>query len=197
MHQFFALLVSPTAELARKANHQSVSVVELDFTSTEEPVPNAHQNAQNVTPKDASPASQDFTWLRPKHALQDADSHAPIVPLQTLNLVILAWLVTHSMVHRAWPWPTAQETATFALMDLSSKTENALPVRQPTVNRAALSTWPNVTAAKEDFTWTPMELAKPVLLNAKDVLQQLVAWPAPAGTQSKKMQFRRHEVSSV
>jgi hypothetical protein len=61
MHQFFALLVSPTAELARKANHQSVSVVELDFTSTEEPVPNAHQNAQNVTPKDASPASQDFT----------------------------------------------------------------------------------------------------------------------------------------
>ena len=61
MHQSFALLALPTAEPARKTNHQCVSLVELDSTSMEEPAPNAQQNAQNVTPKDALPAFQDFT----------------------------------------------------------------------------------------------------------------------------------------
>ena len=69
-----------------------------------------------------------------------------------LNLACLAWPDIHSMLHRVWPRPTAQETATFALMDSPSRTENALPVQQPTVNHVALPTWPNVTVAKEDFT---------------------------------------------
>ena len=61
MGQSFALLASLTAEHVRKANHQCASVVEPDFTSTEEPAPNAQQNVQNVPPKDALPASQGFT----------------------------------------------------------------------------------------------------------------------------------------
>ena len=69
-----------------------------------------------------------------------------------LNYAFLAWPDTRSMVHCAWPRPTAQENAMFALMDSLSRTKNALPALQQNVNRAALPTWPNVTAAKEDFT---------------------------------------------
>ncbi len=77
------------------------------------------------------------------------------------------------MVHHAWPRPTVQETVTFALMDSPLRTENALPVQQPIANHAALPTWPNVTAAKEDFSSTLLEHAKPVLLNAKDAFHRL------------------------